>query len=322
MKKILLIAFSLCLLTSVYAQKKADTSSQTKTYSFFNNPEETEYDDDDEGNGRGFTFGIDMGVYLASKKTANIYNGLNGSLLNDQARWFSVPDRFIEVGAGGPAQNIANISQVINDEFPAQYNGTVEGFFMDSQDFSTDMNYSPRLYFALNATYHFNDYWAVVARSSLANLKTTAVYTMTLLGPLPPQNASEVIQQFDINGEEQRLHLDLGFKNTSYNDYGFQWFWGGGMSLVGAKVESNTAFIGDRPYSLILTNNNNFQVPQDFNATQASYNFGFYATTGFEMEYQERYLFGIGFNLSRDPIELGTFQEDVWNKRIYITFGI
>ena len=57
--------------------------------------------------------------------------------------------------------------------------------------------------------------------SSIANLKSTAVYTMELLGPTIPQNASAVIQQFDITGEEQRIHFDLGFKNTSYNDYGF-----------------------------------------------------------------------------------------------------
>ncbi len=315
-------AFCLLTVTAIYGQRKADLESKANSYSYFGHSEETEDEEEYEDNGRGFTFGIDLGVYLASKKTANIFNGniaaFDGDLKTEQGTWLTVEERFNL----NPNLN-SQIIEIMNQEFLSEYNNTIIGYEIDDLDYAYDMNYSPRLFFALNATYHLNDYWAIVAKSSLANIKTTAVYTMELIGPPIPQNASEVIQQFDINGEEQRLHIDLGFKNTSYNDYGFQWFWGGGISLIGAKVETNTAFIGDRPYPLILNNNNNnFLQPQEFDATQPSYNFGFYATTGFEMEYQERYIFGLGFNLSRDPIELGTYKEDVWNKRIYFTFGI
>ncbi|MFK7757962.1 MAG: hypothetical protein AB8B53_13615 [Flavobacteriales bacterium] len=319
MKKILLLLLSFFVFTAIYSQRKSDLKAQSISYSMFNSDEETE-DEEYEDSNRGFTFGIDLGVYFANKKTSNIYNGnisaFDGDLENAQGVWFTVAERF-NLNPNLRSQLI----QTINDEYP-EYNQTVTDFVIDDLDYSYDMNYQPRLYFALNATYHLSDYWAIVAKSSLANLKANAVYTMTLIGPLPPQNASEVIEQFDISGEEQRLHLDLGFKNTSYNDYGFQWFWGGGMSLVGAKVEANTAFIGERAFPLILRNNGNFQLPQEFDATQPSYNIGFYATTGFEMEYQDRYTFGIGFNLSRDPIELGTYKEDVWNSRVFITFGI
>ena len=270
-----------------------------------------------EESAKGFTFAIDLGVYLASKKTANIYQGLGLSQINEQALWYSIGERFTEVGINTQAQ----IVQDINNSYP-QYNGTVTGFFIEGADYPLDMNYSPRLFFALNATYHFSDYWAVVAKSSVANLKSTAVYTMTLEGPTIPQNASEVIQQFDLTGEEQRIHFDLGFKNTSYNDFGFKWFWGGGMSLVGAKIQSNTAFIGTNPYELILQNNGNNQFLSEFNSAQTVFNVGYYATTGWEMEYKDRYDFGIGFNLSRDVIELGPTEQSVWNKRIYVSFGI
>ncbi len=308
------ILYSICILfpTLIWGQLKPNQNLAAKSdiniWAFEEEPiEETS---------RGFTFSIDLGMYLASKKTANIYNGLGLSQINNQASWYSIPQRFTEVGLNTQA----NIVQTINENFP-EYNGTVTGIRFGADDFPQDMNYSPKIYFALNATYHFSDYWAVVAKSSIANLKSTAVYTMTLEGPTIPQNASEVIQQFDLSGKEQRIHFDLGFKNTSYNDYGFKWFWGAGMSMVGAKVESNTAFIGDSRYELILQNSGNNQLINEFNSAQTAFNVGYYATTGWEMEYQDRFDFGIGFNLSRDVIELGLTEQSVWNKRIYISFG-
>ena len=94
------------------------------------------------------------------------------------------------------------------------------------------------------------------------------------------------------------------------------------MSMVGAKVESNTAFIGQTPYELILQNSGNNQLINEFNSAQTAFNVGYYATTGWEMEYQDRFDFGIGFNISKDVIELGLTEQSVWNKRIYISFGI
>ncbi len=310
------ILYSICILfpALLWGQLKTETNYSTKSeLSIWSYEGEEPF----EESVKGFTFAIDLGMYLASKKTANAYQGLGLSQINDQALWWSIGERFTEVGINTQAQVIQNI----NDSYP-EYNGTVTGFLIGNDDYPLDMNYSPRIYFALNATYHFSDYWALVAKSSIANLKSTAVYTMELLGPTIPQNASAVIQQFDITGEEQRIHFDLGFKNTSYNDYGFKWFWGGGMSLVGSKILSNTAFIGTNPYELILQNNGNNQFLTEFNSAQTAFNVGYYATTGWEMEYKERYDFGIGFNLSRDVIELGPNEESVWNKRIYVSFGI
>ncbi len=273
-------------------------------------------DDDDERS--GFTFAIDLGVYLASKKTANIYNGSGGSEINTQSIWYDVESRLTQVGVN----TFANVIQNINTEFP-EYNGTVTGFDISFEDLPLNMNYTPRLYFSLGATYHFNDYWALVAKTTLANLKATDVYTMRLIGPPIPPNATEVIGIFDITGEEQRLHFDLGFKNTSYNDYGFKWFWGGGASLVGAKIENNIAWIGETRYPLLISTSSALtQNPQAFEAIQTAYNIGYYATTGWEIEYEERFDFGIGFVLSRDPIELAGTSQNVWNKRIYFTFGL
>jgi len=271
-----------------------------------------------EEESRGFTFAIDLGVYLASKKTANIYNGAGGLEVNTQSIWYDVETRLTQVGVN----TFSNVVQTINDEFP-EYNNTVTGFDISGSDLPINMRYSPKLYFSLGATYHFNDYWAVVAKTSLANLKATDVYTMRLIGPPIPQNASEAIGIFDITGEEQRLHLDLGFKNTSYNDYGFKWFWGAGASLVGSKIENNVAWIGRTRYPLLISSASALsQNPQAFEAIQTSFGIGYYATTGWEMEYNERYDFGIGFVLSRDPIELAGNSQTVYNKRIYITFGI
>jgi len=265
---------------------------------------------------RGFTFAIDLGVYFASRKTANIYNGGGGAPITQQAIWYTIEERF-QIGLNNPA----NVIQTINNEFP-ELGGTVTDFIIDSDDLPFDLNYSPRLYFGLNATYHFSDYWGVVVKSSLAGLKSTGVYTLELIGPSIPQNATEVIRQFDLTGEEQRIHFDLGFKNTSYNDYGFKWFWGAGISAVGARIQRNTAFIGRQRFELILQNNGNTQFLNDFNSNQTAFNLGFYGTTGWEVEYNDRYDFGIGFTLSRDQIELGLQTTPVWNKKVYISFGI
>ncbi len=321
MKRLLIIPV-LLLSTITIAQLKP--KADVKLYSLYDRGLSDEIVDDEESE-RGFTFAMDLGVYLASKKTANLYNGSGLANINAQSNWLSVEERFTSVGFNQQA----NIVQEMNTN-PAlsQYSGTIVGFALNgnpsSEDYSyaRDMNYTPSFFFGLNATYHLSDYWGIVGKVSVANLVTTAVYTMELFGPLPPQNASEVIEVFNIRGEEQRVHLDLGFKNTSYNDYGFKWFWGAGASLVGAQIQQNTAFIGETPYDLIFQNNGNQQFLQEFNANQTLYNFGFYANTGWEFEYKERYDVGIGFNLSRDVIELGPVEEIGWNKRIYFYFGI
>lgn len=271
-------------------------------------------DDEDE---RGFTYAVDLGVYLASKKTANIYNGAGGVEINTQTVWQSISERLTSL-----PNATSTITEIINAELP-QYNGTVTGYSFPIDHLPIDLNYSPRLYFGIGATYHFNKYWGLNIKSSLANLKTTGVYTMRLQGPLPPQNASEVIEIFDVTGEERRVHFDLGFRNTSYNDFGFKWFWGGGASLVGAQIESNTAWIGQRQFPLLLTNSPNInQNPQAAETLQTTFNLGFFATTGWEMEYDEKFDVAIGFVLSRDPIELGGTEQTVYNKRIYFSFGI
>ncbi|MEJ6796781.1 MAG: hypothetical protein QNK63_08720, partial [Flavobacteriales bacterium] len=175
------ILYSICILfpTLIWGQLKPNQNLAAKSdiniWTFEEEPiEETS---------RGFTFSIDLGMYLASKKTANIYNGLGLSQINNQASWYSIARRFNDVGVN----TRANITQTINDNYP-EYNGTVTDFIITENDLPLDMNYSPKIYFALNATYHFSDYWAVVAKSSIANLKSTAVYTMTLEGPTIPQN--------------------------------------------------------------------------------------------------------------------------------------
>ncbi len=315
MKYLFILVTFFGLSSSVHGQLMQQ-QSKTSQYDFFNISDEEVLTEEESK--RGFTFAIDLGMYLASKKTANIYNGSGGAQVNEQALWYSVGTRF---GDNVGLNNVSNITQEINDQYP-EYNGTVTGYLISSGDLPLDMNYSPRIYFGLNATYHLSDYWGIVLKSSVANLKSTAVYTMELIGPSIPQNASEVIQQFDITGEEQRLHFDFGFRNTSYNDFGFKWFWGGGISAVGSKILKNTAFIGEQGHELILQNNGNTQFLNTYNASQTAFNIGFYATTGWEMEYKERYDFALGFNLSRDPIELGLQTTDVWNKRVYISFGI
>jgi len=305
-----------------YVSAQLKPNASVETYSFLNKNSsflEEEVEVEDEDSRRGFTFGIDLGAYLASKKTANIYNGAGGRVINNQALWNSIPERFTEIGINTPVQVINDI----NAEYP-EYGNTVSGFFLNTtaEFLPADMNYNPRLFFGLNATYHLNDYWAIMAKSSVANLKSTAVYTMVLEGPTIPANANDVRQQFDLTGEEQRIHFDLGFKNSSYNDYGFKWFWGGGISGVGSRIQRNTAFIGSQRYELLIQNNGNQQFVNEFNANQTVFNIGFFLNTGWEMEYKDRYDFGLGFHLSRDPIELGNLREDVYNIRIFITFGI
>ncbi len=272
-----------------------------------------EYDEDDpaEDTLRGFSFGLNLGGYFASAETANFYNGtcpING-YINEaaQMRCYTIVDRLdrsVFIQDGSYITNFYNATDYVfpNDTYP------------------TNMRYNPAMYVGLQLKYNFNRYAAVVMNVNALKLNATGQFTMRFLGTPQPLNAQGDIRLFSITGSEQRMNLNLGFRQGwmmgDFSNFYLQF----GGSMLATKWSNNQVNVAERSFDLITSAPFAGQTAVAVQA-QAGLGFGGFAATGVEF-WLGKYSFDIGFGLSRDKVKIFSYSKNVWNKMLQVTFAL
>lgn len=271
------------------------------------------YDDDEEAEDtiRGFGFGLNLGGYFASAKTANFYNGtcpIEG-YLNEaaQVRCYTIAERldqnvFIQDGA------------YINNYYGSQ------GYFLPYDAYPTNMRYNPALCFGLQVKYNFNRYAALIMNVNAAQLKSTGQFTIQFIGTPLQVNSQSDVRLFSIAGGEQRMNTNLGYRQGwMMGDYSNFYIQLGG-SVLFTKYMQNTVYVADRTYDLITSAPIIGQTPATAQS-QAGIGFGGYASTGVEF-FVNGYSFDLSFGLSRDKVKIFSYENNVMNKWLQLTFAL
>lgn len=271
-----------------------------------------EDDEMEEDTVRGFSFGLNLGAYFASKSTGNFYNGsgtVSGFIDEGQEiRAYSIEER---IGASSPF--IQDYQHILS------YYGA-SSYFFPRDAYPLDMRYNPTFLIGLQLKYNFNRYASVVANINAAKLKAVSQFTMQFQGTQMPVNSQGDVRLFSIVGHEQRFNINLGYRQGwMMGDFSNFYIQLGG-SMLGTQFQKNEVYVAERNYNLFVgAYNPNQQLANVQPRTDIG--FGAYGSTGVEF-WLGRYSFDVSFGLSRDRVILYTWDKLVWNKWVQASFTI
>lgn len=208
--------------------------------------------------GRGWVFGLNIGVYYPSKKTAAYYNGSAGNENNVNfvmSNYYWNQQIFHALGANDSI-SIAGLPQNMHYKLAVQ----------------------PGLY----AQYSFNPQMALIIEFNYMKLKANDVITFEVD---PKTYATEPdLRLLPMRGIEERVYADIGLKRSFFKTDKLSWFVTGGVNVNSTKVKKCSFYVGDVEYSMINVYGNNSYVPngnvQSYSVYQGGIGFGMFGGTG------------------------------------------
>jgi len=257
---------------------------------------------------KGFRFGLNMGMYFPSKVSANYYNGsgfYSNSIDPNGVRMYSIEDRL-------------NLTPQERQYITTYFNAT--GFQFPYDAYPTAMRYSGGFNIGLQTAYDFNNKSSLIFDVNVCKVKSYDRFTMQMIGTSAQVNGQNDIRIFNIEGNEQRLNLALGYRTgwaLSGNGLYFMQF---GGSMLGTKVVNNIAHVADRNYDLIIGAVNPAQMTAY--RPQTGIGFGYYFSTGFFLPLGEHKNAELSLGFSKDKIILNMNEFKGWNKLLTFCFSI
>lgn len=257
---------------------------------------------------KGFRFGLNMGMYFPSKVSANYYNGsgfYNNNIDPNGVRMYSIEDRL-------------NLTPQETQYITSYFNAT--GFQFPRDAYPTAMRYNGGFNIGFQTAYDFNNKSSLIFDLNVCKVKANDRFTMQLNGTSAQQNGQTDIRIFNIQGNEQRLQLGLGYRTgwaLSGNGLYFMQF---GGSMLGTKVINNVAILPDRNYELIIGAANPAQMINY--QPQTGIGFGYYFSTGFFLPLGEHKNAELSLAFAKDKIILNANEFKGWNKLLTFCFSI
>ena len=149
---------------------------------------------------KGFRFGLNMGMYFPSKVSANYYNGsgfYDNNIDPNGVRMYSIEERL-------------NLTPQERQYITTYFNAT--GFQFPYDAYPTAMRYSGGFNIGFQTAFDFNNKSSFIFDLNVCKVKAYDRFTMQLLGTTAQQNGQNDIRIFNIEGNEQRLNLALGYR--------------------------------------------------------------------------------------------------------------
>lgn len=282
------------------------------------NNDEDEEEEGEDDKYKGMSFGLNLGTYFASKKTANFYNGSLGASLLDQengVRAYTIAERLTY-----PMISYADRNYILT--LPrAGVPQTASDFSLPYDTYPTNMRYTPAFYVGFQMKYNFNRDNALVFNINGVKLKAADLFTIQFYGTTPVQNGNGDIRTFTIVGKEQRLNMNLGYRTGVEMSDNVNWYFQGGGSMLMTQVQKNQIVIGDRTYDLFMGFNG--QGVQSTNyQPRSGVGFGYYLSTGLEFYFNDKYGLDIGLGFSHDKMKMIDYTQKGWNKWLNVGFNI
>jgi hypothetical protein len=257
---------------------------------------------------KGFRFGLNMGMYFPSKVSANYYNGsgfYDNNIDPNGVRMYSIEERL-------------NLTPQETQYITNYFNAT--GFQFPYDAYPIAMRYNGGFNIGFQTAYDFNNKSSLIFDLNVCKVRAYDRFTMQLNGTSAQQNGQTDIRIFNIEGNEQRLNLALGYRTgwaLSGNGLYFMQF---GGSMLGTKVINNVAIVGDRNYELIIGAANPAQMINY--RPQTGIGFGYYFSTGFFLPLGTNKNAELSLAFSKDKMILNMNEFKGWNKMLTFCFSI
>jgi len=266
-------------------------------------------DEDENAERKGFRFGLNMGMYFASKVSANYYNG-SGSYSNtldpNGVRMYSISERL-------------NLTPQETQNITTFYNAS-GGFQFPYDAYPTAMRYSGAFNIGMQTAFDFNNTSSLILDLNVCKVKSYDRFTMQFFGTSAQQNGQNDTRIFNIEGNEQRFNVALGYRTGwELNGNGLYFMQFGG-SMLGTKVVNNIAHVADRNYDLIIGAVNPAQMTSY--RPQTGIGFGYYVSTGFFLPLGKHKNAELSIAFSKDKMILNLNEFRGWNKILNFCFSI
>ena len=266
-------------------------------------------DENENEERKGFRFGLNMGMYFASKVSANYYNG-SGSYSNtldpNGVRMYSISERL-------------NLTPQETQNITTFYNAS-GGFQFPYDAYPTAMRYSGAFNIGMQTAFDFNNTSSLILDLNVCKVKSYDRFTMQFFGTSAQQNGQNDTRIFNIEGNEQRFNVALGYRTGwELNGNGLYFMQFGG-SMLGTKVVNNIAHVADRNYDLIIGAVNPAQMTSY--RPQTGIGFGYYVSTGFFLPLGKHKNAELSIAFSKDKMILNLNEFRGWNKILNFCFSI
>ncbi|MFP4065032.1 MAG: hypothetical protein ACLFN2_02185 [Bacteroidales bacterium] len=227
---------------------------------------------DDEGPTLVISYGLNTGVYLAHKGTANYYNGSGRNSLED---------------AINRRHNYNRIRESLNYDF-------------ELDQLPADMAYSPAIMVGIFGGLHFTEETALYGTANFTRLSAQDQFTLEL--ERPSFIEGDNIEAYSVYGKEERSEIWIGLRHTFHQSqtYLHPYLEFGG-SLTATRIRQNNIRIEGHTYSIRKPTDTYYNVRDD------GIGFGAYAGAGARMDVGDSYAFDLGFNSNYAKINLGEY---------------
>lgn len=193
--------------------------------------------------GRGWVFGLNVGVYYPSKNTAAYYNGSsqnenNADYIMSNYYWYQ------------------DIFHALNANDSISIYGLPE-----------NMHYKPAIQPGIYGQYSFNPKLAIVIQFNYMKLKAEDVIIFEV--DHKEYLTEPDLRLYPIRGIEERVYADIGIKRSYLRNEKLSWFFIGGLNVNSTKVKKSSFYVEDVEYSMINEYGDNSYIP---NVNMQSYN--------------------------------------------------
>lgn len=213
---------------------------------------------DNSSNGRGWVFGLNVGVYYPSKKTAAYYNGNPG--------------------------NKNNVNYVMSNYYWYQdiYNALGAHDSIAVEGLPQNMHYKLAIQPGLYAQYCFNPTLALVIEFNYMQLKANDVIVFEVD---PKHFATEPdLRLYPIRGIEKRIYGDIGLKRTFPKTDKLSYYVMGGVNVNSTQVKKSSFYVEEVEYNMINIYADGGYVPngntQTYSVYQGGIGVGMFAGAG------------------------------------------
>ncbi|HBX52211.1 MAG: hypothetical protein A2275_03535 [Bacteroidetes bacterium RIFOXYA12_FULL_35_11] len=242
-------------------------------------------------NESGIYFGGTIGVAFANKYTANYYNGTGSNSLSYVLNPF-------------------NTSQY--DQIKQELNGY--NFTYDSTSLPQNMKYDPAFLVGFFGKYHLNSRSAICLDFNNSKFKTVDVFYLYIDSVTPFQE--QPYKKCGIIGTEARFDMNLSWYQVFGSHKLFNPYFEFGFNLNNTKVKKNEIQIGSLTYSIM-----NY-TSQMYNQEQGGIGYGFLVGAGYQLHFNQKFSFDIGFNACIKKTNIGENQQYKPNLNIFIRLVI
>lgn len=214
---------------------------------------------DNSKDGKGWIFGLNVGVYYPSKATAAYYNG--------------------------KSSNVNNVEYVMSNHYWYEdiYNALGAHESVKVAGLPENMHYKLAMQPGLYAQYCFNSTLALMIEFNYMKLKADDVITFEVD---PPQDylGNPDLRLYPMRGAEERIYGDIGIKRTYPKTDKLSYYVIGGLNVNSTQVKKCSFYVEEVEYSMINVYQDGGYVPnsntQTYNVYQGGISVGGFAGAG------------------------------------------